>query len=227
MSIEGRHTRQAIENLLREDRTFAPSPEFRATALLERRGDLRAHGVRGGLPRLLDRGGQPARLDGAVDDLYTWEAPYAKWFIGGKLNVSVNCLDRHVAAGLGERVAYSGKASRATRGPSRTPSFSTRSAASRTPSRPRRQEGRPGRHLHADDPRAAGRDAGLRPHRRAAHGRVRRLQRRCAGRPHRRRGVHAWSSPPTAATARAPPCRSRRARTRRSDGPHRSSTASS
>ena len=39
-------------------------------------------------------------------ELYTWEAPYTKWFIGGKLNVSVNCLDRHVAAGLGERVAY-------------------------------------------------------------------------------------------------------------------------
>ena len=39
-------------------------------------------------------------------ELYTWEAPYAKWFIGGKLNISVNCLDRHVAAGLGDRVAY-------------------------------------------------------------------------------------------------------------------------
>ena len=32
--------------------------------------------------------------------------PYAKWYLGGKLNVSVNCLDRHVANGLGERVAY-------------------------------------------------------------------------------------------------------------------------
>ena len=34
MSIEGRYARQAIENLLREDRTFEPSPEFRAAALL-------------------------------------------------------------------------------------------------------------------------------------------------------------------------------------------------
>ncbi len=32
--------------------------------------------------------------------------PYAKWFVGGKLNVSVNCLDRHVAAGRGDRVAF-------------------------------------------------------------------------------------------------------------------------
>jgi len=35
-----------------------------------------------------------------------WEAPYAKWFIGGQLNASVNCLDRHVDAGFGDKVAY-------------------------------------------------------------------------------------------------------------------------
>ena len=32
--------------------------------------------------------------------------PFAKWFVGGKLNVAVNCLDRHVDAGLGDRVAF-------------------------------------------------------------------------------------------------------------------------
>ncbi|MGN6561408.1 MAG: acetate--CoA ligase, partial [Thermomicrobiales bacterium] len=35
-----------------------------------------------------------------------WQLPYAKWFVGGKLNASVNCLDRHVQAGRGDRVAY-------------------------------------------------------------------------------------------------------------------------
>ena len=35
-----------------------------------------------------------------------WNLPFAKWFVGGKLNVSVNCVDRHVAAGLGSRVAF-------------------------------------------------------------------------------------------------------------------------
>jgi len=35
-----------------------------------------------------------------------WELPYAKWFLGGKLNVSYNCLDRHVKAGYGDRIAY-------------------------------------------------------------------------------------------------------------------------
>src|SRR5204862_6381445 len=34
-----------------------------------------------------------------------WEAPFAKWFVGGKLNASVNCLDRHLAAGFGDKVA--------------------------------------------------------------------------------------------------------------------------
>ena len=35
-----------------------------------------------------------------------WEPPYAKWFLGGRLNVAYNCVDRHVEAGLGDRVAY-------------------------------------------------------------------------------------------------------------------------
>ncbi len=35
-----------------------------------------------------------------------WQPPYAEWFVGGKLNVAENCIDRHVAAGLGDRVAY-------------------------------------------------------------------------------------------------------------------------
>ena len=35
-----------------------------------------------------------------------WDAPFAKWFIGGKINASVNCVDRHVAAGRGDRIAY-------------------------------------------------------------------------------------------------------------------------
>ena len=34
------------------------------------------------------------------------DAPFARWFVGGKLNISVNCLDRHVANGLGDKVAY-------------------------------------------------------------------------------------------------------------------------
>ena len=35
-----------------------------------------------------------------------WDLPFAKWFVGGKLNISENCVDRHVANGLGDKVAY-------------------------------------------------------------------------------------------------------------------------
>ena len=35
-----------------------------------------------------------------------WQLPFAKWFIGGKLNASYNCLDAHVLAGRGDRVAF-------------------------------------------------------------------------------------------------------------------------
>ena len=38
--------------------------------------------------------------------LYEWEPPYAKWYLGGKLNVCFNCVDRHVEAGAGDKVAY-------------------------------------------------------------------------------------------------------------------------
>jgi acetyl-CoA synthetase len=40
------------------------------------------------------------------DELYEWNPPYARWFLGGKLNVCYNCVDRHVEAGRGSKVAY-------------------------------------------------------------------------------------------------------------------------
>ncbi|HEU5034972.1 MAG TPA: acetate--CoA ligase [Mycobacteriales bacterium] len=42
------------------------------------------------------------RWDTALD----WQPPFAKWFVGGKLNAAVNCVDRHVDAGFGDKVAY-------------------------------------------------------------------------------------------------------------------------
>jgi acetyl-CoA synthetase len=40
------------------------------------------------------------------DELLEWDLPYAKWFLGGKLNICFNCLDRHVEAGNGDKTAY-------------------------------------------------------------------------------------------------------------------------
>src|SRR5437762_6558606 len=40
------------------------------------------------------------------DSLLEWDLPYAKWFLGGKLNICFNCVDRHVEAGNGDKTAY-------------------------------------------------------------------------------------------------------------------------
>jgi acetyl-CoA synthetase len=40
------------------------------------------------------------------DQVLDWQPPFAKWFVGGKLNVAYNCVDRHVEEGHGEQVAF-------------------------------------------------------------------------------------------------------------------------
>jgi len=94
----------AIEALLAEDRTFPPPPAFAAAANL-RSADIYARAA-------ADLEGfwaeEAARLDWYKpwDRVLAWEPPFAEWFVGGQLNVSVNCLDRHVAAGRGDKVAF-------------------------------------------------------------------------------------------------------------------------
>ncbi len=94
---------QEIDNLLHEDRHFSPSPEFSAQAIAQ--------------PEIYNQA-QADRLKFWADQANTlhwhkpftqtldWSnAPFAKWFHDGELNVSYNCLDRHVLAGNGDRVA--------------------------------------------------------------------------------------------------------------------------
>ena len=105
-----------------------------------------------------------------------WDLPFAKWFVGGKLNITYNCVDRHVERGLGDKVAYHWIGEP---GDTRTITYADLQRevpeGRQRPARARRHDRRPGRDLHADDPGAADRDARLRPDRRAAHGRLRRL----------------------------------------------------
>ncbi len=99
-------TSATIENLLREERTFPPPPEFAANALLNDASIYERTADEDGFRAFWDAEGRKLDWMQPYDELYTWEAPYAKWFLNGQLNVSVNCLDRHVANGLGDRVAY-------------------------------------------------------------------------------------------------------------------------
>jgi acetyl-CoA synthetase len=83
--------------------TYAPSPEFAATA--NGTAELYADAD---VDRLAFWAKQAGRLawETPFTDVLDWsEAPVAKWFVGGKLNVAYNCVDRHVAAGNGDRVA--------------------------------------------------------------------------------------------------------------------------
>jgi acetyl-CoA synthetase len=93
-----------IENLLAERRTFPPDPAFvaqaNATAALyeEAEADYVAFWARQARERL-------SWFEQPTETL-EWDLPFAKWFTGGKLNVTYNCVDRHVEGGLGDRVAY-------------------------------------------------------------------------------------------------------------------------
>jgi len=96
---------EAIESLAAEGRTFAPSDEFKAAARIV---DAEIYDEAN-----IDLEGFWARQAGDLIDWFEpwstvcqWDLPFAKWFVGGKLNASYNCLDRHVANGHGEKVAY-------------------------------------------------------------------------------------------------------------------------
>ena len=93
----------SIENLGQENRLFPPSAEFAAQA--NAKADIYA---RADADRLAFWESQARELtwDQPWETVLDWQVPYAKWFVGGKLNASVNALDRHVAAGRGSRVAF-------------------------------------------------------------------------------------------------------------------------
>ena len=99
MSSEPRS--HAIETIFSEERRYPPPEEFAAQANAQ--------------PEIYDRsfeefweseGRERVSWFEPFTELYEWEPPYAKWFLGGKLNVCFNCVDRHVERGQGEKVAY-------------------------------------------------------------------------------------------------------------------------
>jgi acetyl-CoA synthetase len=94
-------TPQTIETIFVEDRRYPPSPDFAAQANAQ--------------PDLYERdfeelweteGRERVTWFEPFTELLRWEPPFAQWYLGGKLNVAYNCVDRHVEAGRGDRVAY-------------------------------------------------------------------------------------------------------------------------
>src|SRR4051812_50229342 len=92
-----RMSNDTLENLLHEERRFPPSSEFSAQAVA--RPELYDEAAEDRLA-FWDR--QARALTWATPWAQTldWsDAPFAKWFVGGTLNVAYNCVDRHVEAG--------------------------------------------------------------------------------------------------------------------------------
>jgi len=97
-----------IDTVMREDRLFPPSAEFSSKARIKSLAEYQTLWEQAAA----DPPAFWAEL--ARDELHwfepftealVWNEPYAKWFVGGKTNVSTNCLDRNIAAGLGDRTA--------------------------------------------------------------------------------------------------------------------------
>jgi len=93
----------SLSNLLSENRTFPPTPEFAAQA--NAKADMYEEAER---DRLAFWEKQAANLywHKKWETVLDWQPPFAKWFVGGKLNASYNALDRHVLEGRGDRVAF-------------------------------------------------------------------------------------------------------------------------
>ena len=196
---EGTLLERELTELLEVER-FAPPSEFAAKALLadpavyeEAAADPEAWWLRQA-KELLDWDSEPSE---ALDES---NPPFFKWFADGELNVSANCLDRHVAAGLGDRVAYHW---RGEEGEERDLTYAELLADTQRFANALRdhgvRQGRRGRDLPADDPPGRRRDARLRADRRRPQRRLRRLLGRGGARAdgvlrgegadHRRRGA--------------------------------------
>jgi len=98
---------ERIESVLQEDRRFSPPAAFKAQAKLSDESEYERL-----YRQSLD---DPDTFWGDVaselhwfkpwDKVVEWEEPFVKWFVGGQTNLSYNCLDRHVEAGRGDKVA--------------------------------------------------------------------------------------------------------------------------
>ncbi|MDQ6774367.1 MAG: acetate--CoA ligase [Candidatus Dormibacteraeota bacterium] len=93
-------TGPAIETLFSEQRRYPPDPDFARSANAQ--ADLYGQS----LEDFWGREGGRVSWYREPEKLLEWTPPYAKWYLGGRLNVCFNCVDRHVEAGNGERVAY-------------------------------------------------------------------------------------------------------------------------
>src|ERR1700726_4178305 len=91
----------AIESMQLEERRYPPPPDFAKNA--NAKADIYNKPIE---DFWREEGQKRVSWFKPFDQVLEWKLPYAKWFLGGKLNVCYNCVDRHVEAGRGDKVAY-------------------------------------------------------------------------------------------------------------------------
>jgi acetyl-CoA synthetase len=89
----------SIDSILKEDRVFTPSEDFRKQAHIGSLADYERIYAEAETDPDKFWGGIAGQLHWfrQWDRVLDWNAPWAKWFVGGQLNLSYNCLDRHAA----------------------------------------------------------------------------------------------------------------------------------
>jgi acetyl-CoA synthetase len=104
VSVEPQASGPEIENLLAERRTFPPDAAFAAQA--NATADLYAAAEADYVGFWEAQARERLSWSKPFGETLEWDLPFAKWFVGGELNVAYNCVDRHVEQGLGDKVAY-------------------------------------------------------------------------------------------------------------------------
>jgi acetyl-CoA synthetase len=94
---------EALSNLGHENRTFPPTKEFASQANAKQ--EIYERADKDHLAFWEEQAGN-LYWHKKWDQVLDWQSPFAKWFIGGKLNASYNALDRHVLEGRGDRIAF-------------------------------------------------------------------------------------------------------------------------
>ncbi|MBX6383369.1 MAG: acetate--CoA ligase [Microbispora sp.] len=99
----GQEAQETLSNLLSETRRFEPPADLASAANVT--ADAYEEAARDRLA-FWERAAERLTWAERWNTTLEWKPPFAKWFLGGKLNVAYNCVDRHVEAGRGDKVAY-------------------------------------------------------------------------------------------------------------------------
>jgi acetyl-CoA synthetase len=95
---------ETLSNLMHENRRFEPPADLAANANVKADAYDEADADR---LAFWEKAAERLSWDTKWDRVLDWDnAPFAKWFVGGKINAAYNCVDRHVEAGNGDKVAY-------------------------------------------------------------------------------------------------------------------------